>query len=390
MNGDLIAHSEGKRAALNLAALGTRQPDLAAKLLASLQTVGSAPPVGPAFPDLAGFWQNVLDPSGPRLVFGAAALRGYPERGEGRGVTLVADRRADALAFALRDTALWGDLEAGRLVLAAPQDELGLVEEVKSLLRGGPEPATLDLAFTPGLAPEEVEAYQKWGESVLRFVEFSRDPTVLNIELYQRFKPVADRINALAEGSLTVLDVGGREWTFSAFLPRHRVVVADLETTGVDARALPYGDHAFDVVTGHHLLEHVPPADRLRVLTELVRVARRRVFVTGPFEEHPFAREIDELLLRLEPANLYLQEHARLGLPRLGEIETWLAARGLRYRVEPLTRCNTWLLALALTPFQQTRPADFREVTRYYNQRFQELDRGEPAYQSLVEIHIDS
>lgn len=390
MEGDCIAHAEAKWAALNLAAVGIRRPELAAELLASLETVGSAPPVAPAFPDLAGFCRSVLDHSGPRLVFGAAALRGYPERGEGRGMTLVADRRVDALAFALRDRALWSDLEAGRLVLAAPQDELGLVEEVKSLLHAGPGPAILHLAFTPGLAPEEVEAYQRWGESVLRFAEFSRDPAVLNIELYQRFKPVADRINALDGGSLTVLDVGGREWTFSAFLPRHRVVVADLETTGTDARALPYGDHAFEVVTGHHLLEHIPPADRLRVLAELVRVARRLVFVTGPFEEHPFAREIDELLLRLEPANRYLQEHVRLGLPRLREIETWLAARGLRYRVEPLTRCNTWLLALALTPLQRTRPSDFREVTRYYNQRFQELDSGEPAYQSLVEIHIDS
>jgi len=306
----------------------------------------------------------------------------------GHGVTLVVDRSAQALAAALCDGALWGDLEAGRLLLAAPQDELDLVEEVKSLLRAGPEQAPLHLAFMPGLAGEEMEAYRKWGESVLRFVEFSRDPTVLNIELYQRFKPVADRINALAERGLSVLDVGGREWTFSAFLPRHRVVVADLETTGIDARALPYGDHAFEVVTGHHLLEHIPPADRLRVLAELVRVARRRVFVTGPFEEHPFAREIDALLLRLEPANRYLQEHARLGLPCLREIETWLAARGLRYRVEPLTRCNTWLLALALTPFQQTRPADFRELTRFYNAHFSALDQNHPAYQILLEIEV--
>ena len=232
MNGDPIAHSEGKRAALNLAALGTRQPDLAAELLASLETVGLAPPVGPAFPDLAGFWQGVLDHSGPRLVFGAAALCGYPEHREGRGVTLVVDHIPGALALALRDSALWGDLEAGRLVLAAPQDEFALVEEVKSLLRAGPDPAALHLAFTPGLACQEMEAYQKWGESVRRFIEFARDPTVLNL----------------------------------------------------------------------------------------------------------------------------------------------------------VTRCNTWLLALALTPLQETRPEIYREVTRYYNRRFQELDRGEPSYQRLVEI----
>lgn len=216
-----------------------------------------------------------------------------------------------------------------------------------------------------------------------------RDPATVNIDLYQRFKPVADRINGLARKGLTVLDVGGRHRTFSLFLPRHRVVVADLETTGTDARALPFGSGSFDVVTSHHLLEHVPARDRLPVMAELVRVARKRVYVTGPFEENPFAREIDELLLRLEPTNRYLQEHARLGLPRLSEIRQWLEARGLRHRVEPLTRCNTWLLALALTPLQQTRPREFREITRFYNERFTEYDRGDPAYQILLEIEVN-
>lgn len=129
---------------------------------------------------------------------------------------------------------------------------------------------------------------------------------------------------------------------------------------------------------------------RACVVGQMVRVAPRRVFVTGPFEENPFAREIDELLVRLEPDNRYLQEHARLGLPSIREIENWLSAKDLHYRVEPLTRCNAWLLALALTPFQQARPQEFREVTRYYNERFSELDRGHPPYQSLIEIEVDS
>jgi hypothetical protein len=280
-------------------------------------------------------------------------------------------------------------LQAGRLGLAPAAGELELMEALKPFLPVLIASAGPAIVLAPGLREEEARQYSRWGEEAVRFIEISRDPSALNIDLYQRFKPVADRINALAGGGLAILDVGGREWTFSAFLPGHRVVVADLETTGIDARALPYGDDSFDVVTSHHLLEHVPAPDRMRVVAELVRVARRRVFVTGPFEENPFAREIDELLVRLEPDNRYLQEHARLGLPSLKEIENWLSAKGLRHRVEPLTRCNIWLLALALTPFQQARPREFREVTRYYNQRFSEFDRGYPAYQSLIEIEVE-
>ncbi len=257
--------------------------------------------------------------------------------------------------------------------------ELEMLEALKPLLpdllgKGGPVTRT-----APRLPKEAA-----------RFIEFFRDTTVLSIDLYQRFKPVADRINALAEEGLTVLDVGGREWTFSAFLPRHRVVVADLLTTGTDARALPYSKNSFDVATAHHLLEHVPSVDQVRVVGELIRVARRRVFVTGPFEENPFAQEIDTLLASLDPDNQYLRDHAQFGLPSLQEIENWLSAKGLRYRVEPLTRCNTWLLALALTPLQQTNPRVFREITRFYNQRFSEFDRCHPSYQTLIEIELDS
>jgi hypothetical protein len=247
---------------------------------------------------------------------------------------------------------------------------------------------SLYVALAPGLSPEEARTYQGWDDAVRRFVEFSRDPTVLNLEMYARFKLVADRIAALGDEPFRILDVGGREWFFSAFLPRYRVTVADPETTGLDGRALPFPPHSFDVVTCHHVLEHIPASDRATLLAELVRVARRRVYLTGPFSESPFAAEIDSFLSQLAPDNPYLLEHIRLGLPSLVEVEAWLCDRGLSYTVEPITRCNTWLLALVLSALQQARPDDCREVNRYYNRRLQELDRGEPAYQNLIEIRV--
>ncbi|MGH7410895.1 MAG: class I SAM-dependent methyltransferase, partial [Candidatus Methylomirabilis sp.] len=339
-----------------------------------------------------GVWASICGSSTPVLLFGVDPLLSEAPVGDSTGPPLlvVVEQQERRLTRALASVDLAPSLENGRLALVLAGHELELMEALKPFLPVLIPSAGPAIVVAPGLPDEEARQYSRWGEEAVRFVDLSRDPSALNIELYQRFKPVADRINGLADGGLSVLDVGGREWAFSAFLPGHRVVVADLETTGIDARALPYGDDSFDVVTSHHLLEHVPAPDRMRVVAELVRVARKRVFVTGPFAEEPFAREIDDLLLRLEPDNRYLHEHSRLGLPSREEIEMWLSAKGFRYRVEPLTRCNVWLLALALTPFQQARPRDFLEVTRYYNQHFSEVDRSHPAYQSLIEIEIES
>lgn len=335
------------------------------------------------------FWRAVLGHQGPRLVFGAGVLVEYPGRAGRSGLTLVVDRSVAHLTAVLSGTpAIQSDLNAGGLRLASPHNECDLIEEVKPLLACN-DGATLYVAFAPDLPSEEARTYRGWGEAAQRFAELIRDPTVLNLEMYARFKLVADRIAALGNDPLCILDVGGREWFFSAFLPGHRVTVADLETTGLDGRALPFPPSSFDVVTCHHVLEHVPMNDRPVLLAELVRVARRRVYLTGPFRESPFAAEIDHFLSQLAPDNPYLQEHVQMGLPSLAEVEAWLRDQGLSHTVEPITRCNTWLLALVLSALQHVRPDACREVNRYYNRRFQELDRAEPAYQSLIEIRVD-
>lgn len=54
-----------------------------------------------------------------------------------------------------------------------------------------------------------------------------------------------------------------------------------------DATDLPFDTDAVDTVTLIHLLEHLDEQATVRALTEALRVARRRVVVAVPFEEHP-------------------------------------------------------------------------------------------------------
>ncbi len=54
-----------------------------------------------------------------------------------------------------------------------------------------------------------------------------------------------------------------------------------------DAAAVPLADGCADTVFAVHLLEHLPADAASRVLTEMLRVARRRVVVAVPFEDEP-------------------------------------------------------------------------------------------------------
>lgn len=79
-----------------------------------------------------------------------------------------------------------------------------------------------------------------------------------------------------------------------------------------DACDLPFEDAAFDVVTSVDLLEHLTGVDRRHAMTEMIRVARRRVILACPIgEEALFAdrRLADFYRNRATPLPGWLAEH---------------------------------------------------------------------------------
>jgi SAM-dependent methyltransferase len=63
--------------------------------------------------------------------------------------------------------------------------------------------------------------------------------------------------------------------------------VGSVTAVAGDACAVPLAGDAADTVLAVHLLEHLPPALAPVVLTEMLRVARRRAVVAVPFEDEP-------------------------------------------------------------------------------------------------------
>ena len=185
-----------------------------------------------------------------------------------------------------------------------------------------------------------------------------------------RFSSVVPLIEEL--GPTEVLDVGSGSAGVAGWLrPAWRVTAVDRSFDQAvappapyregarlvpgDARKLPFEDGAFDVAVALDVLEHIPPADRDRVIAELVRVARRRVIVAGP--AGPAAQASDNRLadgLRargLDPPG-WLAEHERHGLPAPGDVTDRLRPHGrLRVSGDENLRWHGWLMR-----FEARRP----------------------------------
>ena len=171
--------------------------------------------------------------------------------------------------------------------------------------------------------------------------------TALTIHGLVRYEPTLALIRELGGGS--VLEVGSANAgvrLYGLTDPEWRVTVLDRSFDNYgwagtpppgddrvegDARAMPFADGSFDVVVALDLLEHVRPADRAQVLSELARVAAKRVIVGCP--AGAAAMEADRRLPALyrffgHPTPGWLQEHFDNGFPEAREVEESLARFG--------------------------------------------------------------
>jgi 2-polyprenyl-3-methyl-5-hydroxy-6-metoxy-1,4-benzoquinol methylase len=129
----------------------------------------------------------------------------------------------------------------------------------------------------------------------------SRNPAIrwLTARFIARLDAVLDGIDATGQRPASVLEVGAGEGVVSERLHRRygSVVALDLPDAGLraewrtrpgprfvhgDARRLPFGDDAFDLVVCVEVLEHM--TDPGAGLAELVRVSRRHVVASVPRE----------------------------------------------------------------------------------------------------------
>jgi len=154
-----------------------------------------------------------------------------------------------------------------------------------------------------------------------------------NLDAALRYLPVAEHLNR--SGAEQVLDVGSGGAGLSLYWGR-RTIALDVSLPHAlrgslirpvlgTATTLPFRDRSIEVIVSCDVLEHIPQADRLEALSEMVRVARRQIIVAAPCGRLAQQAEEEVAQVYREKTNEdhpWLKEHLDHGLPDATELET--------------------------------------------------------------------
>jgi hypothetical protein len=298
----------------------------------------------------------------------------------GAGYRHLADAYRDSgesfTAAALYRTAkaLGDDSQANSLSLAESYLTIGLAEFARR---------EIELMTAPSEGIYDIDEY---AGSV--FARYQRPDTwkleYLGYGKFQRMRIIADQIAKVGSELFLICDVGGGRGEFSLFVPGHRYVLAEPSVTGIGLPRLPFSDNEFDVVVCSDVLEHVPKCDREGHILELLRVAKRRVFLTAPFGFEN--REFEELFFRLT-RNQWTKEHLENEVTTLEEMRRFLDGEGIEFRVLPCSFAPVHFAMGILNHRELRNDKDLQnEVNEIVNSRYSGLCQREPSYGYLFEL----
>ena len=182
-----------------------------------------------------------------------------------------------------------------------------------------------------------------------------------DVSIALRYLPIVEAVTSEFPPPAKILEIGPGEFGILPYLPpSYSITGVDVDFGSGSARrmtkvkspskTLPFADHSFDVVISVDTLEHIPPADRLASLSEMLRVTNQRLFLAFP--EGPAAAWCDSVLDRYfrlthkgQPFP-YLKEHLDYGLPSLSQVKADIKTGHVE--VKNNTHILLWLFMLFL------------------------------------------
>jgi hypothetical protein len=200
----------------------------------------------------------------------------------------------------------------------------------------------------------------------------------LGFDRYQRFQAAAELIQGLAGGRrLSVLDVGGFDNAFAAFLPGHDFAPWSGEVRQASG-GLDLPDSSRDVVCALDVLEHVAPGERRYFIAELARVADMALVLCFPVKA---AEAAESFVLELT-GSAWLAEHRLHGLPEPAEVEAILVELGLTFTRYPNASLPSWT-AMMLLMYGVGEQELRRRISAFFNRSFAAGENREPAYRYI-------
>lgn len=180
-----------------------------------------------------------------------------------------------------------------------------------------------------------------------------------NADTVIRYAPIVDQILGSDLPAPSLLEVGSGTQGIAPYLP-FRITGVDLAFDGeihpnLDAvcqpgTRLPFGDKSFDFVVSVDMLEHVAPESRPEAVREMIRVARREVYLAVPCGAAAAGQDkvLNEKYFQSRGAYYsYLDEHVVNGLPELEEMHSLiLAAAAASHRSVRVERGKNFNLRL--------------------------------------------
>lgn len=160
-----------------------------------------------------------------------------------------------------------------------------------------------------------------------------------------RYALIFQRYAELSDTNRRILEVGSGTEGIARYLKRSIVgldrsfsgpVNQWLEPVCGSILTLPFCSKAFDDVVCVDTLEHLARNERPRAVRELIRVARKRVIISGPagaFAQWGDAAYADFVAQLGGAVPSWLAEHQRYGIPSLGDLLEILSACGYVFTV---------------------------------------------------------
>ncbi len=166
---------------------------------------------------------------------------------------------------------------------------------------------------------------------------FRGQKNIDNADEALRYLPISDHIRESGVKEPSILEVGSGAKGITPYIP-YSVTGLDIAFNGDIAKnlkpvvhsstKLPFPNRSFDYVVSVDMLEHVPPAQRFDVISEMFRVAGKRIFIAVPCGKAAqiHDKNMDDLYFRRKGERYdFLREHVENGLPDKDELQSLIS-----------------------------------------------------------------